>query len=176
MISKLFKTFNKKKKILALPEAEQLRLRELIMRCDLDLITNEFTTDNVDILLEELTPFQWAIYENCEVLINHFIKLGADINRPYLDGNSALIIVCGQGSVELAEILLKNQASLSYINENKTSAIWYATTDVNPKLVRLLLEYGADPFTDTGNGKSSYEIAKIMHLEEIVAIMEEFRK
>lgn len=173
---KLFEIFRRKKETPVLPVEEQLRLKGLIQQCDIALIEDEFNAKNIDISIDSLTPLQLAIYDNCEVLINHFIELGADVNKPFPDGNSPLIVACSEGRVETVELLLKNQANPFYINNSNTSAIWYATTDVNPKLVSLLLTYKADPFMDTGNGMSSYDLAKTMKLNEIVEIMENFRK
>lgn len=173
---KLFNIFRRKNEVPALPSEEQLRLKALIEKCDVAALKDEFTAENVDVIIDQLTPLQQTIYGNCKALINHFVALGADVNKPFPDGNLPLNILCGEGDFEMAELLLKNKANPSLINKAKTAAIWYATTDVNPKLIKLLLSYNADPFIDTGNGMSSYELAKTMNLEEIIAIMEEFRK
>ncbi|MFA5574145.1 MAG: ankyrin repeat domain-containing protein [Brumimicrobium sp.] len=171
---RIFNLF-KKKKVFSLSDEEQLRLKGLLMKCDKNLIASEFSTNNIDVIIDGLTPFQYAFQGKCDELMQYFIELGADVNKRFPDRSTALIVACGDGSYELAKLLIENGADVNLINDAKTAAIWYATTEINKQIVELLLDNGANPFIDSGNGISTYEMAKRMNLSEIIQLMDKYK-
>jgi RNA polymerase sigma factor (sigma-70 family) len=81
-------------------------------------------------------------------------------DRSY-DGGTPLIITCYEGKDEIARLLLDLGAQIDAIDRNyKAPAICWAGYFGWPKIVQVLLDAGANPFSKNGTGTTALECAK----------------
>ena len=88
-------------------------------------------------------------YDNLRILV----FFGADVNA-YGHGGFALHSAAADDYVPAVRFLLNNNASISQMNEDEQTAICFASNPnsafdehCNPQMVKILLDYGADPDT-----------------------------
>lgn len=78
-----------------------------------------------------------------EKLINLLLHHGADINKVYKAGMTALHIVINAGDIPMTKLLLRNKADVNAVCDAGT-ALHIATVDKNVPLIILLLDANAD--------------------------------
>lgn len=90
------------------------------------------------------TPLMSAILDTkSEKLINLLLHHGADINKVYKAGMTALHIVINAGDIPMTKLLLRNKADVNAVCDAGT-ALHIATVDKNVPLIILLLDANAD--------------------------------
>ena len=90
-----------------------------------------------------------------------FLVEGADPNLPGPDGDTPLIVAARAGFVGAAEQLLKRKAAVYAENKRGETALIVAVQSRQVPIVRLLLEFGANPDkTDNFQGRSARDYAK----------------
>ena len=85
-----------------------------------------------------------------EILLEAGAELDPDL--PNEDSKSPLMSAAYHGNAEHMKILLDKGASVSRINKNKYTALWFAADNGNLKCLRMLLEAGAPPNLASSRG------------------------
>ena len=111
---------------------------------------------------------------NTEIL-NLLLASGADADSPNQDGQTALMAVARTGNVAAAKALLEHGANpnarirdntltrtiftMQWFFEDGATAFVRAAQSSDTELMKLLLQYRADPFLATGNGDTALTAA-----------------
>jgi ankyrin repeat protein len=99
------------------------------------------------------------------------IKRGADVNSDN-GGITPLLMAINNGSVEVAEILLKNGAKLNVIDgEGWTPLTYAATQEYGERIAELLLKHGADINMKDGSRYRPIDVAATMGNVRIVEVL-----
>lgn len=80
--------------------------------------------------------------------------------------------VAQTGNIDIARILIENEAEINVASECKTLPIHDAVQAGHPEIIRLLLEHGADPNKLNNEGQSALDLAN--YSEVIKSIVTEF--
>lgn len=80
--------------------------------------------------------------------------------------------VAFKGNVEIAELLLKNNANINMQNNQGYSALIFATLYNQEKMVEFLLNKNADFNLKDVEGKTALEHAKIKSFDAIITLLE----
>ncbi|KAI9296780.1 hypothetical protein K502DRAFT_363859 [Neoconidiobolus thromboides FSU 785] len=89
---------------------------------------------------------------------NDILKEYIDINVLDEDGSPPLIYAACFGYFEVAEVLVKNGASLDLQDKNGWPALMWAMSNQHEKIVKLLLDHGASPGARTTKGRTVLDI------------------
>lgn len=129
---------------------------------------------------KSFNPFIQGCICNDLTLVKLMVELGTDLECLTRFKGNGLTPAAEKGYVEIVEFLLKN----TDINPNHTNTLgWTALIEsviLNDggekmqKIVRLLLEHGADPRMTDEYGVPPLELAKRKGYHELAAIIEEF--
>ncbi len=131
---------------------------------------------NALILAARLSPRTGYVHNNYMSIAKKLIIKGAFINERDCHGKTALYYACSKGNIELAELLLNNNANPNICGFNNESPLTTAILLQNSRLVRLLLKKGADIKHQIKDGESLIEFAKNNSSNyEIVNILREWK-
>lgn len=83
-----------------------------------------------------------AIFGKDVEKLKSMIEAGSDVNFQY-NGRNALHTACDKGSLEMAELLLKNGAIPDFALNPDWSPLFEAITNAHMESVKVLLEHGA---------------------------------
>lgn len=122
-----------------------------------------------------------------EKIVKMLIENGAEINAQDDKGWTALSEAAYRGHADIVELLLKNKASTlpstSWIDSREygNAVFWTIESSHNSytekvKIVKLLLDYNAEPEGTDNQNRNSLEIAKIRNYSEIVEFLERYNK
>ena len=114
-------------------------------------------------------------------LIRLLIDLGIDVNAPDNQNWTALHFACQDQKTDIINVLLENNAKVNGINANGSSPVLLAVKNGKCNnslniLVRLLLNYGADPYKKNNNGISAYNIAENRQDMVLLELFEKYQK
>jgi ankyrin repeat protein len=93
---------------------------------------------------------------------------GIDVNALNEAGESALMMTALKGDIAGAQLLLERGAK---VNQPGWSALHYAATGPEPKLVRLLLEHGAAVDAESPNGSTPLMMAAQYGSEDSASLL-----
>eukprot|EP01123_Difflugia_compressa_P014425 TRINITY_DN744_c1_g3_i1.p1 TRINITY_DN744_c1_g3~~TRINITY_DN744_c1_g3_i1.p1 ORF type:complete len:400 (-),score=78.31 TRINITY_DN744_c1_g3_i1:233-1252(-) len=131
---------------------------------------------NVNLVQEKhkCYPLHLAASNNFLDIVDLLIKNGAVIDCPDHRGFTPLFMASAEGYNTCVEKLIKSGANVNHRSmEDYTTAIYHAVNSNRLKVVRLLLEHGADPLS-TRNDKNQTlaEIARINNRNELANLLE----
>jgi hypothetical protein len=116
------------------------------------------------------TPLSAACRSKSISVVKLLIKVGADLNaRNGLTGDVALTVACGINFIDGVKVLLEYGADVDAVTALGSPLIQVITTG-NAEIVKLLLEWGADPNLAPAN--DSMDISKIVLLFHAVLLDE----
>jgi ankyrin repeat protein len=142
-------------------------LNNAIARGDVEMVDSLLrlgaSPNSVDLMAT--TPLITAVQSKSPLtteILRLLIQSGADVNAKSYSGNSALFAAIVEDSTEIVEFLLKNGANIDIRGiEDAETPLWSAALWGNDKMVRLLLEHGADPYLkDATTGRTPLEMAR----------------
>lgn len=128
---------------------------------------------------EGKTALLWAASNslpNAQILVAN----GAKVNEPANDGMTPFIqatlgFSSGKVPIEMCELLRKNGAKVNAELKRKSALGWtalhYAVTNRDAKLVKYLIKHGANVNKATGEGSSPLFLAKLGGYDDIVKIL-----
>jgi ankyrin repeat protein len=112
-------------------------------------------------------------------IIRLLISLGANVDSSDNGQQwTALHFAARDQKFEIIQILLKNGARIDPSDIFGNSPLWRCVMNNSPdvRIVKLLLENGADPQKQNKNGKSPWDITQMLGNDEIIDVMQEYRK
>lgn len=99
-----------------------------------------------------------AVYHAQTEAVETLLALGANPNMAGPDG-TPLMAAAIKGHVDIARMLLSNNADPNVTDSRATTALMLASMAQHEEMVRLLLENGADKFLRDANGNSALDYA-----------------
>jgi ankyrin repeat protein len=128
--------------------------------------------------IDPMKPIHAAVKNNDVSAFSVELAAGNDINAPGPEDMTPLHIAADKGNIEFAKALLDAGVDVDPINVFGNTPLWLAVrkrhrTCPDGSMIRLLLDYGADP--DRGeNDSSPLKTAKIIadYPEDLVALLE----
>jgi len=151
-------TFMKKSPLSVAIDSENLEIIELIVETGVDINS----------------VFIKSVEDDKGALTSYFIEKGADVNYSGFMGNTPLLYAIGNKNYNLVNQLISKGAKINYFNKYEGSSIPPLTKAVKTKdlkMVKLLVEKGANPHIDAGYN-SPIRKAKTYNVPEIVAYLE----
>ena len=129
---------------------------------------------------KNFNPFIHGCITNDPELVRLMVSLGTDLTRLTRFGGNGLTPAAEKGHEEIVKFLLEN----TDINVNLTNTVgWTALIEAiilndggekMQRIIRMLLEHGADPRMTDEWGVPPVELARRKGYMEIVAIIEEY--
>ena len=129
-----------------------------------------------------LTPLLIAC-ERCHTsIIKQLIQRGAT-STPDSKGRSPLAVAAFCGLLEVVEYLLKDEHGsnmgrmlLNEVDEQHCTPLWLAARTGNGKMVKILLEAGADPSIENEEGLTPEAVGEKFGKESVKKAFEDFRR
>jgi ankyrin repeat protein len=115
------------------------------------------------------------LYENEEMFDFLIQQEGVDVNYLYNKKISPLMSAVEIGNYHMCEELLKRNADIHYADSLGNTALMKVAPN-NVKLIKLLLDNGADPFLKTNYDFTPYDVAKRSNIKETMDLMESYKK
>ena len=107
--------------------------------------------------------------------IEWLLSLGADINAISGDrGYSPVMDAVWRKNFKITEYLIKKGADLGIVSTDGQPILVLAVGNGNEKIVKLLLESGADPDVKDSMGMSARQYANLFKKPGLVDLMEKF--
>jgi hypothetical protein len=98
------------------------------------------------VLADDFNPSIFVSESSDEVVVKHVLSNLQDVNRQYPPARETLLIAAvSDGRIELARFLLENGADPDISGWGGISALRLAAGNGNHRLVKLLLDFNADP-------------------------------
>ncbi len=115
-----------------------------------------------------------AVERNDTTAIKVYLKNGADINLVKQKGwakVNLLITAVNKNHLETAKILIQNNVNINWKDGFNTTALMYAANIGNIKMVRFLLDSGADIKHKDDNGNDALSTAKSKKHKDVVKLL-----
>ena len=111
----------------------------------------KFTFGEAGGFLAGTSPLLYAIMGDNTDLIRRLFKHGASVNERYTWGQTPLMEAAGE-SPEMFQVLIEYGDDPNAVDDHGDSVIHHILkqTPINPSILRIALEVGADPNPDTG--------------------------
>jgi hypothetical protein len=91
-----------------------------------------------------------------ENIVKLLLRNGADTERRDKEGDSALIIACARGYLEISKLLMNSEAiNVNATNNQKTTPLIAAARNGHSAIVKLLIANGADISSSDWEGKTA---------------------
>jgi uncharacterized protein len=106
-------------------------------------------------------------------IANDLINRGIDVNIVNTDGQSVGHYLSFYPNLQISEKLLKLGMNINFQDKWGNTPLWYAIYNGkgNYELVRLFIEYGADPEIINKAGKSSLDFAKSKNNDQLILML-----
>ena len=106
------------------------------------------------------TPLNLACSYGSPNSVKFLLKKGADIEARNINQMTPLMSASEKGWVKIGEILVANHADINAQNNLGQSALMIAILSNQSRIVRMLLDQGADPtLSETQTGKTALDLA-----------------
>ncbi|KQC32482.1 MULTISPECIES: ankyrin repeat domain-containing protein [Nonlabens] len=121
------------------------------------------------------TALMHASFFGKEELLEELIKRGADVNHQDKIGYSALHHCSLEKQTGTAQILLNNFADPNLLDEHENGPLWVALMNSKGdfRLVRQLIEHGADPEIENLYERTAEDLAETLYKKELDELLEE---
>ncbi len=97
---------------------------------------------------------------------------GADEEHIDLEtGMTLLHRACGDGQLEIAELLISRGARVGARDSNGATPLHYACVSNQPEVVELLLSHDADVFAEDKSGATVYHIAQMQGYSKVLSTL-----
>ncbi len=116
------------------------------------------------------SPLIIATYKNQIKVVEFLLKNNADVNFDSPEG-TALIGACYKGNFEIVELLIQNKANVNVVGGNNISPLIFAVQSKNKKLVKLLVQNGADQTIKDSAGRTAKDYAMLLALKDIAELL-----
>jgi ankyrin repeat protein len=112
-----------------------------------------------------------AVVKNDTAQVRMLLDKGADVNYLKEQGFvkvNCLITSVVNDNVDIARMLIAHKAEVNWRDGFNSTALMYAASGGDPKLVELLLDNGADPTADDGDGNTPLQSAKNAQVKDLI--------
>ena len=100
-----------------------------------------------------VTPLERAAENTSVAMVNLLLTAGADANVARTSGLTPLMTAARTGNVEVVQALVTAGANVNTgTAETRSTALMWAVSERHPRVLRLLLDAGADPRVSTAKG------------------------
>lgn len=128
---------------------------------------------NIRVLKDNLDEILNKAKLNDKKAIEEFYNLGFDLNDRNEKGWNSLIVASFYESIDVIEFLLENnKVDINCFNYNGTTPLMYAMTtsikNSNLKIMKRLIDLGANPYQEDFSGKNVFEYAEEYGNREII--------
>lgn len=118
-----------------------------------------------------------AVRNDNEEFTKRLLELHANINAISKDrGYTAVMDAVWRGNLELTKLLISKGADLNTINKEGQNNLVLAVGADKDKIVKLLVENGANPDIKDQMGMSAYGYATLFRKEKIIEILKPYHK
>ena len=123
-----------------------------------------------------VTPLHSAIISNKLKTVEYLIEQGAGVNKPTKDGKDvALEFAAYNCNVKIVDYLLENGAKIEKAPDAILDSVDLASITERPKkreecmrVIKMLLEAGADPTLESDEGKTAFDYAKDEEIRQLL--------
>jgi ankyrin repeat protein len=132
---------------------------------------HEINPDTLNSVNENgFSPLIISTYKNQIKVVEFLLKNNADVNFDSPEG-TALIGACYKGNFEIVELLIQNKANVNVVGGNNISPLIFAVQSKNKKLVKLLVQNGADQTIKDSAGRTAKDYAMLLELKDIAELL-----
>jgi ankyrin repeat protein len=116
------------------------------------------------------SPLIIATYRNQLKVVDFLLKNNAGVNFDSPEG-TALLGACYKGNFDIVELLIENKANVNVLGGNNITPLIFAVQSKNKKLVKLLVQNGADQTIKDSAGRTAKEYALLLELKDIAELL-----
>jgi ankyrin repeat protein len=116
------------------------------------------------------SPLIIATYRNQLKVVDFLLKNNADVNFDSPEG-TALLGACYKGNFDIVELLIANKANVNVLGGNNISPLIFAVQSKNKKLVKILVQNGADQTIKDSAGRTAKDYAMLLELKDIAELL-----
>ena len=116
------------------------------------------------------SPLIIATYRNQLKVVDFLLKNNAEVNFDSPEG-TALLGACYKGNFDIVELLIENKANVNVLGGNNITPLIFAVQSKNKKLVKLLVQNGADQTIKDSAGRTAKEYALLLELKDIAELL-----
>jgi ankyrin repeat protein len=132
---------------------------------------HEINPDTVNSVNENgFSPLIIATYRNQLKVVDFLLKNNADVNFDSPEG-TALLGACYKGNFDIVELLIANKANVNVLGGNNISPLIFAVQSKNKKLVKILVQNGADQTIKDSAGRTAKDYAMLLELKDIAELL-----
>lgn len=118
-----------------------------------------------------------AVRNDNEEFTKRLLELNANVNAVSKDrGYTAVMDAVWRGNLELTKLLISKGADLNTINKEGQNNLVLAVGADKDKIVKILVENGANPDIKDQMGMSAYGYATLFKKEKIIEILKPYHK
>lgn len=132
----------------------------------LDELKRRLTKDNVNVRDETVgdTLLLDAATRSNANAVRLLLSLGADVDSVSSEGNTPLIVAASRYNYDITKLLLEAGANPNLRGNKGMTALRWAVTNPSGdfRLVRLLLQHGADPWIKNATGGDAVNYAEVV--------------
>lgn len=141
----------------------------------IDDVIRLVTVDKVDVNVidnnrDKWTPLFYAVFNNHIKMTKCLIDLGANVNYKDIGGNIPLQYAnfISAGNMEIAELLLKNGTDINVMFNGRNTQLHIAVLNSDIKLIKLLMDHGADKTIKDIDGKTPAELTGNKNIHQLL--------
>lgn len=124
----------------------------------------------------KINYLQYAIAHKQDNIVKKLIERKIDVNNQDYKGRTPLIYSVGHKNYEITKLILENGGIIDIPDFARNTPLWYATFEVKGKdykMVKLLVDAGADPSHLNKVNKTPIDMAKTFKDEKLLTILTE---
>ncbi|GAA4650336.1 hypothetical protein GCM10023116_26190 [Kistimonas scapharcae] len=147
--------------------AMSLSEREINISKVREYIVEGAALDCVD--AERYTPLHLAVWHQNQELVDMLIEHGSPLDE-LSDGecSTPLLLACSLGNVDIVKALVQKGANLFFLDERDgNAALHIAAENGFQDIVKELINLKLDPFIKNFNGRTPFDLSKLMGFKEI---------
>ncbi|XP_070579675.1 transient receptor potential cation channel subfamily A member 1-like [Ptychodera flava] len=114
------------------------------------------------------TPLLLAAEKGHDKVVQHLLKVGADISSKDENRRTSLALAAKEGRTDTVKVLLKNHAEIDAVDKNRNTPLHLSAGKGHVEVTRLLLDNGANANILNDGGNSALDHATV-NLEEDTA-------
>lgn len=153
-----------------------MNLFKSVIQGNIEYLKDNLNINNINSIEFDHSLLQEAIVSKNKDISELLINFGIDVNIRNDNGSTALHYCASRGYqlYNIAQLILDNGGDLSISDKHGNQPLWTACYESKGKyldMVKLFMDYGAEPSHENRYGKSPIDIAKIMNNSNLLDIL-----